>query len=301
VNAIATGKPRTVEEGGTWGSHYGGVVARSGGDTVTLENYARNRENEGIQDATSAMYYFQMYGSEKGQTWHETWASSDRRVINPLTQVMGRPHQEVWVQQLAALPGLKSLGDDPSYADTPKRGQQSIEAAGTREESMDAYRLGLLTLVNSRFRRYALTAADIGVEAGLLHFADPFPVSYAVVIPTVGRWIAGGDPGKARSFKSILTRREDNWTVQSEALVRLRDAMLAVHKYYTDRFPRSDFEPGDNYAPQARAGKKPKALKPKEAEKTEKKVKEYFVATQEDVSKYDEVKHRQAHYSRRRG
>ncbi len=77
--------------------------------------------------------------------------------------------------------------------------------------------------------------------------------------------------------------------------------MLAVHKYYTDRFPRSDFEPADDYAPQARAGKKPKALKPKEAEKTEKKVKEYFVATQEDVSKYDEVKHRQAHYSRRRG
>jgi hypothetical protein len=39
-----TGKARTLEEGGTWGSHYGGVVAKSGEDMVTLENYARNRE-----------------------------------------------------------------------------------------------------------------------------------------------------------------------------------------------------------------------------------------------------------------
>ena len=48
-----------------WGQHIGGVVAASGNDRVTLENYARKHEIDNMR--TGADYYFQMYGSRKHQ------------------------------------------------------------------------------------------------------------------------------------------------------------------------------------------------------------------------------------------
>jgi hypothetical protein len=58
-----------------WGQHWGGVVARSGGDYVTLENYDRKGEDEGrggLPGPTAeTRAFFQMYGSATGQTWHE--------------------------------------------------------------------------------------------------------------------------------------------------------------------------------------------------------------------------------------
>ena len=58
-----------------WGQHIGAVVARSGGDTVTLENYARSHEIGAMADA-APHYYFQMYGpaNKPAQTWHASWA-----------------------------------------------------------------------------------------------------------------------------------------------------------------------------------------------------------------------------------
>lgn len=293
-----TGKQRTVEDGGSWGSHYGAVVAKSGGDSVTLENYARNRENVGIADATSAMYYFQMYGTEKGQTWHETWANSDRRVVNPLTQVMGQSHEEIWTKQLAGLPKLASIGDDAAYGAILAGHQQAVRDAPTREAAMDVYRSGLLGLVHRRFQRYAAAAFDIAVEAGLAHFTDPFPLSYGPVTSKVDEWIARGGPPRPKGFKGLVSRPEDSWAVRAEALRRLRGAIDDVRQYYSDRFPSDALDTVDRAAPSARlgAGAK-KALKPKQAAALDAKVKDYFLATRDDVAKYDAVRERGAHYA----
>ncbi len=57
-----------------WGQHWGGVVAMSGGDWITLENYDRKPEDKGNQDAASknaseTRAFFQMYGAG-AQSWH---------------------------------------------------------------------------------------------------------------------------------------------------------------------------------------------------------------------------------------
>lgn len=51
-----------------WHFHFGGVVAQSGTDRITLENYARDDKREGNPDPR---WYFQMYGEKKGQSFHE--------------------------------------------------------------------------------------------------------------------------------------------------------------------------------------------------------------------------------------
>jgi hypothetical protein len=56
-----------------WGQHIAAVVAQSGGDRVTLENYARTHEIG--EKRTGPDYYFQMYGSGPGQTWHDAWTA----------------------------------------------------------------------------------------------------------------------------------------------------------------------------------------------------------------------------------
>lgn len=57
-----------------WAQHIGAVVAASGGDRVTLENYARTTEIGRLVEA-GPHYYFQMYGSRAHQTWHEAWTT----------------------------------------------------------------------------------------------------------------------------------------------------------------------------------------------------------------------------------
>ena len=64
-----------------WGQHIGGVVAASGNDRVTLENYARKHEIDNMR--TGADYYFQMYGSRKRQTWHWAWTEGARAIGSP--------------------------------------------------------------------------------------------------------------------------------------------------------------------------------------------------------------------------
>lgn len=88
--AANLGGGATLPKASTWGSHYGSVVATSAGDTVTLENYARDQEG-GMQ--TGAMYYFQMYGppSQPTQTWHHFWSTAaGRKAVNSITTVLGR-------------------------------------------------------------------------------------------------------------------------------------------------------------------------------------------------------------------
>lgn len=68
-----------------WGQHIGAVVARSGGDRVTLENYARTYELGSMQ-ADSPHYYFQMYGpaTKPAQTWHAAWTAGPGHVGAPV-------------------------------------------------------------------------------------------------------------------------------------------------------------------------------------------------------------------------
>jgi hypothetical protein len=68
-----------------WNEHWGAVVARSGGDTITLENYTRVKEDAG---ADLTRYYFQMYGSSQNQTWHDQWRDD---VANAISLVFTTP------------------------------------------------------------------------------------------------------------------------------------------------------------------------------------------------------------------
>lgn len=70
--------PQTLDSRLTWGSHWGGIVARDGNDVVTLENYARNRED--AVGGADNRYYFQMYNRAltalAAETWHGHWSTT---------------------------------------------------------------------------------------------------------------------------------------------------------------------------------------------------------------------------------
>jgi len=52
--------------------HFGTVIARSGGDYITMENYARREKgHEGTSSEGDPLFFFKMYGTEQAeQTWH---------------------------------------------------------------------------------------------------------------------------------------------------------------------------------------------------------------------------------------
>lgn len=60
-----------------WAQHIGGVVAKSAGNTVTLENYHRGHDLPANVNPVGAHYYFQMYGPANlpHQTWHAAWTA----------------------------------------------------------------------------------------------------------------------------------------------------------------------------------------------------------------------------------
>lgn len=82
--------PQIVQNARTWGSHWGGVVAKDGADLITLENYARN-----VEDALAGAdtrYYFQMYSTNPaaaGSTWHTSWTSTPMQLIAPAPAAIG--------------------------------------------------------------------------------------------------------------------------------------------------------------------------------------------------------------------
>lgn len=75
----------------SWSYHFGGVVAKSGGDVITLENYARGSDEPmGPNPAADPRWYFQMYSQRKrGQTFHEFHAAT-RGYANPMTLALRR-------------------------------------------------------------------------------------------------------------------------------------------------------------------------------------------------------------------
>ena len=91
---IGVGRPASTSPGGPtgmtrhmWNQHIGAVVAVSGQDRVTLENYARSHEIGSLGD-NDPHYYFQMYGPA-GQTWHEAWTTGARAAGLPSVGVAG--------------------------------------------------------------------------------------------------------------------------------------------------------------------------------------------------------------------
>jgi hypothetical protein len=69
-----------------WSFHFGGVVAKSGDDRVTLENYARG---DNRQDNADPRWYFQMYGTAQGQSFHEFYKAKND-YANPITMAVSR-------------------------------------------------------------------------------------------------------------------------------------------------------------------------------------------------------------------
>jgi hypothetical protein len=83
---VPTATTKSKKTRDVWGTHYGAVVAASGTDRITLENYGRTHE-EGSVIANDPIYYFQMYGTAAGQSWHEVWSTGTNPTVNPITMV----------------------------------------------------------------------------------------------------------------------------------------------------------------------------------------------------------------------
>ena len=68
--------------------HWGGVIAKSGADIMTMENYARKDEDGNKKKPVSeTRHYFQLYGTpasinDKAETFHQFWS---KYFANPLT------------------------------------------------------------------------------------------------------------------------------------------------------------------------------------------------------------------------
>lgn len=87
IRDIPSGELRKVG----WPYHFAGVVASSGSDTITLENYARGDDRKNKYDPR---WYFQMYGGSYGQSFHEQHAAT-RQYSNALTVVAPQEDQEL--------------------------------------------------------------------------------------------------------------------------------------------------------------------------------------------------------------
>jgi hypothetical protein len=69
-----------------WGFHFAGVVAVSGNDRVTLENYARGDDR---RDDADPRWYFQMYGGSAGQTFYD-FNKAKGGFSNPIAVAVGK-------------------------------------------------------------------------------------------------------------------------------------------------------------------------------------------------------------------
>lgn len=130
-----------------WGYHWGAVVAETGGDRITLENYVRGKdedkrakENEvELGDEGETRFFFQMYGSaeernEDGeaedQSWHATWKRLG--FANPLSVAFKRSGFYAGPAEEAALRFYRS-----STSDDDHRGADELRAATTAQQQAD--------------------------------------------------------------------------------------------------------------------------------------------------------------------
>lgn len=94
--ANAQGQVQDIQTGNLiqpqWRYHFGGVIAKSGNDSITLENYARGAETAYPHSSPSSdpRWYFQMYGMGHGQSFHEANVASGG-YANALTLTLRDP------------------------------------------------------------------------------------------------------------------------------------------------------------------------------------------------------------------
>lgn len=88
-----------------WSYHFAGVVAQSGNDRITLENFARGDDRQGDGDPR---WYFQMYGSSQSQSFHQ-FHKAKKQYANPITIAMRNP-------RLPALPATTDLQQEDAMA-----------------------------------------------------------------------------------------------------------------------------------------------------------------------------------------
>ena len=75
-----------------WPYHWAGVVAESGTDRVTLENYARHDPEGGPSTKEDPRWFFQMYGERQGQSFHEVNEATSG-FANALTLAVQNPER----------------------------------------------------------------------------------------------------------------------------------------------------------------------------------------------------------------
>ncbi|MFG2720052.1 hypothetical protein ACGFW5_17405 [Streptomyces sp. NPDC048416] len=135
-----------------WGFHWGGVIGMDGTDYLTLENYARNGENANGLGAD--LFYFNMYGTGAGESWHETWETP-----NGLSK--GFANGISLVVEAASPPGLRYFvaGSKNNQADVTgaAHDQDAQEALcqGLNYANMHLYADGLAAQFADRGRRNA--------------------------------------------------------------------------------------------------------------------------------------------------
>lgn len=125
-----------------WPYHFATVVAKSGNDAITLENYARAAEGSPASSADSR-WYFQMYGQNPGQSFHEAWEATGE-FANPVTMTM-QPGQQ-WMRS--------------------KDRQERLETVRA-EENRELQRRA----VQAAFNRKVKIASGITIAVGLLAVA----------------------------------------------------------------------------------------------------------------------------------
>lgn len=113
-----------------WRYHWAGVVAKDGGDFITLENYARNAEDNMGDVGGDPRFYFQMY-SQGADSWHNQWATLTpgiRNFANPLSfrlraslPAAGSAQESARLNKLAAIyfPAVVPIADDYNTVHMP--------------------------------------------------------------------------------------------------------------------------------------------------------------------------------------
>jgi hypothetical protein len=158
-----------------WGYHWGGVLVMDGTDYITLENYNRAAEtNPAVAGAAAqgSLYYFQMYGSLPGQSWHEQWdtvGGPGKAFANALTNVVEPTQQQPMAYYVA---GGKDTHAGVMAAGTIPALQRAL-LNGLNYANMHLYAPALNDRIASHARMQAWRQALAQLLANPPAFADP--------------------------------------------------------------------------------------------------------------------------------
>ncbi|XHX77665.1 MAG: DUF4157 domain-containing protein [Stenomitos frigidus ULC029] len=235
VAEYKTGKSKNASSEG-WSSHYGSVVAKSGGDSITLENYARVAENGGAAAGATQEYYFQMYGSALGQSWHDTWTNAGRSVMNAVTTVFGEDKQSLWKGQLDAIPAPVTGINIPNYGTLLTNQKTLIDLALNPTARQAAYYNALDVLTLASLQRHRQVADATGYKASL--GAHLTAINLFTDVPTVTgeltTWI-NHYQGKLANKWSVNVVGKQLMTNKIQKLQGIQTKLNALDTFRTDR------------------------------------------------------------------